>query len=73
MVRTKCSAPPSGRSSRVTQVMTTCFSPSRWTASATRRGSSGSGGSGRPFFTLQNRQPRVQTSPRIMKVAVFRE
>ena len=33
-------------------------------------GSSGSGGSGWPVVTLQNRQFRVQTLPRIIKVEV---
>jgi len=37
---------------------------------ARRMGSSGSGGLGRPWATSQNEQRRVQTSPRIMKVAV---
>src|SRR3990172_10014613 len=38
--------------------------------SARWRGSSGSGGRGRPCATSQNGQRRVQRSPRIMKVAV---
>src|SRR3954469_12249553 len=38
--------------------------------SARWRGSSASGGSGRPRATSQNGQRRVHTSPRIMKVAV---
>lgn len=39
-------------------------------AFATFMGSSGSGGRGRPLVTLQNRQFRVQTLPRIINVAV---
>jgi hypothetical protein len=58
----------------VTQVTTTWLSPSLRAASATARGSSGDGGAyGRPVVTLQNPQERVQTSPRIMNVAVPRE
>src|SRR5688572_10372259 len=38
--------------------------------SARCRGSSASGGSGRPWATSQNGQRRVQMSPRIMNVAV---
>ena len=41
MVWAKCSAPPSARSSRSTEVMTTCSSPSLATASATFSGSLG--------------------------------
>ena len=42
-------------------------------ASATRAGSSGSGGaSGLALTTLQKRHPRVQFSPAIMNVAVPR-
>ena len=40
------------------------------TASATRRGSSKSMGSGRPLGTAQKPQRRVQVLPSIMKVAV---
>ena len=54
-VRAKCPAPPSGRSSRSTEVTTTWRSPSRATASATRCGSSGSTASGRPCVTAQKR------------------
>ena len=57
-------------SSRVTEVMTTCERPSRSAASATRSGSSNSTVSVFPFGTLQNPHGRVQTLPRIMKVAV---
>jgi hypothetical protein len=69
----KIAAPPSFWSSRFTDVMTAWRNPMRATASATRRGSSGSGGSpGRPVFTAQNPHARVQTSPRTMNVAVPR-
>ena len=66
----RCSAPPSGMSSRLTIVMTACRTPIFATASATRRGSSASAASGFPLPTAQNVQRRVQISPRIMKVAV---
>ena len=68
----QCAAPPSGRSSRVTEVTTTYLSFISATLSATRRGSSASGARGCPVFVAQKRQPRVQMSPRIMKVAVLR-
>ena len=64
-------APKSGRSSRSTEVTTAWRSPIRATASPTRRGSSASmSPPRRPLFTAQKAQARVQTSPRIMKVAV---
>ncbi len=66
----KCSAPPSARSSRATAVMTTCFNFIRRVASATRRGSSASSGSGLAVVTAQKPQARVQRSPAIMNVAV---
>ena len=67
----KCAAPPSGRSSRSTDVITTCFKPSSATARATLSGSAGSGGAGgRPVATAQKPQRRVQTSPSTMIVAV---
>ena len=73
MQAAKTAAPPSRWSSRFTEVMTAWRSPMRATASATRAGSSGSGGRrGSPVFTAQKPQARVQTSPRIMKVAVPR-
>src|SRR6266478_10126298 len=72
MVCWKCSAPPSGKSSRATAVITTCFSRIRCTASATRAGSSVSNGNGLAVVTAQKRQARVQRSPAIMKVAVPR-
>src|SRR5699024_5162416 len=52
--------------------MTTCFRPMTSTDSATRTGSPQSNSFGSPVFTAQKRQPLVQVSPRIMKVAVFR-
>ncbi len=73
MVAAKIEAPPSGWSSRFTDVTTAWRSPMRATASATRRGSSGSGGRpGRPVLTAQKPHARVHTSPRIMNVAVPR-
>ena len=65
-------APPSGRSSRSTEVTTQWRSSICSTAFATRSGSARSSRSGTPDFTLQKPQRRVQTSPRIMKVAVPR-
>ena len=71
MVSAKMGAPPSFRSSRLTLVTTACFTPISRAASATRLGSSQSRpSSGRPVFTAQNPQLRVQTFPRIMNVAV---
>ena len=70
IVAAKIDAPPSGRSSRATEVTTTCSSRIAATASATRRGSSSSNQVGRPVLTAQNPQARVQVSPRIMIVAV---
>ncbi len=70
MQAAKCSAPPSRRSSRSTEVITTYFRRMSRIVSASRAGSSGSGATGRPCATSQNEQRRVQTSPRIMKVAV---
>jgi hypothetical protein len=51
-------------------VTTTCWSFMSFVASATRRGSSSSVIGGRPVSMAQNPQFRVQTLPRIMKVAV---
>jgi hypothetical protein len=45
--------------------------PSFSVASATRSGSPASSGPGRPVFTLQKAQARVQVSPISMKVACF--
>lgn len=70
MQSTKCWAPPSRRSSRSTLVTTTYFRPISATVVARLAGSLASGGLGRPCATSQNEQRRVQTSPRIMKVAV---
>ena len=70
MVSAKWAAPPSGKSSRSTEVMTTWRRFIFSAASATRRGSSGSRGAGRPVRTLQKRQLRVQVSPIMRKVAV---
>jgi hypothetical protein len=64
------SAPRSLSSSRFTEVITACLTPMSLMASATRRGSSVSYSLGRPVATAQNEQLRVQTLPRIMKVAV---
>ncbi len=66
----KCSAPPSRKSSRSTLVMTTYLSRSAAMVSARWRGSSASGGLGRPCATSQNGQRRVHRSPKIMNVAV---
>ena len=71
MVRAKCSPPPSDRSSRSTEVMTTWDRPRLATASATFCGSPSSSASGMPVRTLQKAQARVQVSPMIMKVACF--
>ena len=65
----KCAAPPSDRSSRSTEVTTTCLSPMAATARATRSGSEASSGPGRPVLTLQKEQARVQVSPMIIMVA----
>ena len=69
MTATKWPAPPSGRSSRSTEVMTTWRRPSVATAPATRAGSPESSGSGTPVRTLQKAQARVQVSPMIIMVA----
>src|SRR5690625_5879788 len=70
-VAAKIGAPPSFRSSRLTEVSTTCFSFILKAASATRAGSSQSrSAGGRPVLTAQNEQERVQTSPRSMNVVV---
>ena len=67
----KTRAPPTRSSSRFTLVITACCRPSVATASATRRGSSKSIGSGRPFGTAQNPHRRVHRLPSIMNVAVL--
>jgi len=66
----KCEAPPSDTSSRSTDVMTTYRRPSVRTASASRSGSAASTSEGMPCGTAQYPHARVQTSPRIMNVAV---
>ena len=71
-VAAQCAAPPSSRSSRSTQVITVWRRSSAASISATRRGSSASGGSGRPVGTSQKRQLRVQMPPRIMIVSARR-
>ena len=68
----KMPAPPSGRSSRLTEVMTQYFRPMRLTVDASRKGSPRSRVPGRPVVTAQYAQARVQMSPRIMKVAADR-
>ena len=70
MVSAMAPAPPSGRSSRATQVTTACPSRIRSTAWATRSGSSGDSGRGWRVSTWQKPHARVQRSPLIMKVAV---
>ena len=70
MVSAKTQAPPSARSSRATEVITTWRRRSCCTARATRPGSSRSSSVGRPVSTAQKRQARVQMRPRMRKVAV---
>src|SRR6202022_3176629 len=70
ITRAKWTAPPSFKSSRATAVMTTCFNFIRFTACATRCGSSSSSANGFAVVTAQNPQARVQRSPAIMNVAV---
>ena len=70
MQSAKCCAPPSRRSSRSTEVMTTYFNFMAATDSARCLGSSLSSSLGRPCPTSQKGQRRVQMSPIIMKVAV---
>ncbi len=72
IVSAQSAAPPSGRSSRSTLVMTMCLSSVPRSASATRRGSWRSVVVGLPVLTLQKPQARVQVSPRIMIVATPR-
>jgi hypothetical protein len=66
----KMGAPPSGRSSRLTEVMTTWRRFMALTAVATLNGSAKSRGNGRPVLMSQKAQLRVQMSPIIRKVAV---
>ena len=70
MQAAKCAAPPSRRSSRSTEVITTNFSFIAAMARARFSGSSASSGNGRPCATSQNGQRRVQSRPMIMNVAV---
>src|SRR5471032_1828145 len=70
MQSAKCWAPPSRRSSRSTEVITTYLRRMSAMAMARFFGSSTSRAFGRPWPTSQNGQRRVQMSPMIMKVAV---
>src|SRR6185437_13594369 len=68
-----CAAPPSGRSSRSTEVSTTYFRFISATASPTLAGSSGSSHPcGLPVDTEQNLHARVHTEPISISVAVPR-
>ena len=70
-MRAKCSAPPSGMSSRSTDVSTMYPTPHSAMALAVFSGSISSGGAGvAAVLTAQKRHPRVHVSPRIMIVAV---
>ena len=70
MQSAKCCAPPSFKSSRSTEVITTYFKFRFFTVSAKCSGSLISKALGRPCETSQNGQRRVQISPIIMNVAV---
>ena len=70
MVAAKWAAPPSGRSSRLTEVSTAKRRPSAATRWAVSSGSRGSRASGRPLRMAQKPQARVQVSPMSRKVAV---
>ncbi len=70
MAEAKWLAPPSGRSSRFTDVTTMYSRSISLTAWARWMGSIGSSGGGAPTFTWQKRQARVHTSPISMTVAV---
>ena len=72
-VAAQTEAPPSLRSSRATEVMTTCFRFISAMDSATRAGSPRSSSLGRPESTAQKVQERVQTLPRIITVALPRD
>jgi hypothetical protein len=67
----KCSAPPSARSSRSTEVMTTWLRPIFFTALATLLRLLAVERQRHAGRTLQKAQARVQISPMIMKVACF--
>ena len=71
IVSAQCIEPPSGRSSRFTEVMTACLRSRCLTASATCVGSIGSRSIGLPLLTAQNPQCRVHVSPPSMNVAVL--
>ena len=73
MVAAKWVAPPSARSSRVTDVITTCLRPSDRTALPICSGSFLSGATGEPHSTAQKPQLRVQVLPKIRNVAVLSE
>ena len=68
---TKCSAPPSARSSLSTDVITTCLRFNLNTDWATLKGSEGSNSFGFPVATLQKEHALVQISPIIIIVACF--
>ena len=70
MQSAKCCAPPSVKSSRSTDVITTYLRAKFFTVSAKCCGSFTSNTFGRPCATSQKGQRRVQISPIIMKVAV---
>src|SRR5512140_2616110 len=70
MAAAKWLAPPSGWSSRFTEVTTMYSRSSSLTAFARFSGSAGSSGGGAPTFTWQKRHARVQTSPMSITVAV---
>ena len=63
-------APPSGKSSRSTEVITAYFRSRIFTVLANLFGSSRSRPVGRPVVTAQYVHALVQMSPNIMKVAV---
>src|SRR3989344_9245840 len=69
-VRANIDAPPSSRSSLVTEVMTAYLKFSDFTAFATFTGSFASKKDGFPVFTLQYPHHLVHVSPKIRKVAV---
>jgi len=70
IVSAQIDAPPSGRSSRSTEVITQCLSFIVLIDSASLPASSGSGGRGLPELVAQNLHALVQISPSIIKVAV---
>src|ERR1035437_2629505 len=70
IVSAQITDPPSGKSSRSTEVMTQCFIFINFTEFATRSGSPLSTEFGLLVSTAQNSHERVQIFPRIMNVAV---